>query len=94
MTTQNADPRRRLAALLPTSFGEWRAKGVDGFYDRDNLFDLIDGGAEVYRALNLRLAINRMIPKGPLGNKVKTKLKIYAGENHPHTAQKPIPLEI
>ncbi len=42
----------------------------------------------------LRLAINRMIPSGPLGNKVKTKLKIYAGEDHPHTAQKPIPLEI
>ena len=42
----------------------------------------------------LRLAITRMIPSGPLGNKIKTKLKIYAGENHPHTAQKPIPLEI
>ena len=42
----------------------------------------------------LRLAINRMIPSGALGNKVKTKLKIYAGENHPHTAQTPIPLEI
>ncbi len=42
----------------------------------------------------LRLAITRMIPSGPLGNKVKTKLKIYAGETHPHTAQKPIPLEI
>ncbi len=42
----------------------------------------------------LRLAINRMIPSGPLGNKIKTKLKIYAGEEHPHTAQKPIPLEI
>ena len=42
----------------------------------------------------LRLAINRMIPSGPLGNKVKTKLKIYKGENHPHAAQKPISLAI
>ena len=42
----------------------------------------------------LHLAITRMIPSGPLGNKVKTKLKIYAGENHPHKAQKPIALEI
>ena len=42
----------------------------------------------------LRLAINRMIPSGALGNKVKTKLKIYVGEQHPHTAQKPIPLDI
>ncbi|MBI5415269.1 MAG: 50S ribosomal protein L13 [Candidatus Omnitrophica bacterium] len=42
----------------------------------------------------LRLAITRMIPSGPLGNKVKTKLKIYAGDKHPHQAQKPIPLTI
>jgi len=42
----------------------------------------------------LQLAINRMIPSGPLGNQVKTKLKIYEGDKHPHQAQKPIPLEI
>lgn len=42
----------------------------------------------------LRLAVTRMIPKGALGNKMKTKLKIYAGDKHPHQAQKPIPLEI
>jgi len=42
----------------------------------------------------LRLAINRMIPSGPLGSQVKRKLKIYAGESHPHQAQKPIALEI
>src|SRR3989338_2771710 len=37
----------------------------------------------------LRLAINRMIPAGPLGNQVRTHLKIYAGDKHPHEAQKP-----
>ena len=42
----------------------------------------------------MKLAVNRMIPKGPLGNKMKTKLKVYAGDKHPHAAQKPIPLEI
>jgi len=42
----------------------------------------------------IQLAVNRMIPSGPLGNKIKTKLKIYAGDKHPHEAQKPIPLEI
>ena len=42
----------------------------------------------------LRLAVNRMIPKGPLGNKIKTKLKVYAGEKHSHQAQKPISLEV
>ncbi|MCB9748277.1 MAG: 50S ribosomal protein L13 [Candidatus Omnitrophica bacterium] len=42
----------------------------------------------------LEHAIYGMIPKGPLGNKIKTKLKIYAGEAHPHQAQKPISLEV
>ena len=42
----------------------------------------------------LELAVNRMIQKGPLGNKIRTKLKVYAGEAHPHQAQKPIALEI
>lgn len=42
----------------------------------------------------LRLAVTRMIPSGPLGNAMKIKLKIYAGDQHPHAAQKPIPLEI
>ena len=42
----------------------------------------------------IELAVKRMIPSGALGNKVLTKLKIYADENHPHQAQKPIPLEI
>ena len=42
----------------------------------------------------LRLAVTRMIPKGPLGNKVKTRLRIYVGDKHPHQAQKPIALEV
>lgn len=42
----------------------------------------------------IRLAVTRMIPSGALGNKVKTKLKIYAGDQHPHAAQKPEPLEV
>ena len=42
----------------------------------------------------LRLAVNRMIPSGALGNRIRRKLKIYKGDQHPHQAQKPIPLEI
>lgn len=37
----------------------------------------------------LRLAVRRMMPKGALGNKMLTKLKIYAGPDHPHAAQEP-----
>ena len=35
----------------------------------------------------LKLAVKRMLPGGVLGKKQLTKLKIYVGENHPHTAQ-------
>ncbi len=39
-------------------------------------------------------AVWGMLPKGPLGRKLYKNLKVYAGPNHPHTAQKPEKLEI
>ena len=37
----------------------------------------------------MRDAIRGMLPKGPLGNQMLTKLHVYAGAEHPHAAQKP-----
>lgn len=34
-------------------------------------------------------AVRGMVPKGPLGRQMFTKLKVYAGSEHPHAAQKP-----
>ena len=42
----------------------------------------------------LHLAIKRMIPQNKLGDKVLKKLRIYAGDKHPHQAQKPIVLNV
>ena len=42
----------------------------------------------------MRQAVKGMLPKGPLGRQMLRKLKIYAGTDHPHAAQKPAPLEI
>lgn len=42
----------------------------------------------------MKLAVQRMIPAGALGNKMETKLYVYAGDKHPHAAQKPITIEI
>ncbi|MGI6466747.1 MAG: 50S ribosomal protein L13 [Sphaerochaetaceae bacterium] len=39
-------------------------------------------------------ALKGMLPKGPLGYKMFTKVKVYADDKHPHAAQKPILLEI
>ena len=37
----------------------------------------------------LKLAVKRMLPGGVLGKKQLTKLKIYSGSEHPHSAQNP-----
>lgn len=42
----------------------------------------------------LELAVKGMLPKGPLGRQMFRKLKVYAGPEHPHTAQNPQILEI
>ncbi|MBN2490336.1 MAG: 50S ribosomal protein L13 [Planctomycetes bacterium] len=42
----------------------------------------------------IRLAVRRMLPKTRLGRHMLTKLKVYAGGEHPHTAQQPEPLEL
>ena len=39
-------------------------------------------------------AVQRMIPKGPLGRQVLRKLKVYAGAEHPHEAQQPEFLDV
>ena len=39
-------------------------------------------------------AVKGMLPKNRLGRKLIKKLKVYAGENHPHTAQKPEALSL
>ncbi len=42
----------------------------------------------------IRMAVKGMLPKNSLGRQMLRKLKIYAGPNHPHEAQKPLPLEL
>ena len=42
----------------------------------------------------LRRAVKGMLPRNRLARKQLTKLKIYAGPDHPHQAQKPQPMEL
>jgi large subunit ribosomal protein L13 len=39
-------------------------------------------------------AVKGMLPKNKLGRKMYGKLKVYAGPEHPHQAQQPVPFEI
>jgi large subunit ribosomal protein L13 len=42
----------------------------------------------------LEKAVERMVPRGPLGRKVMGNLRVYAGPEHPHAAQQPEPLDV
>jgi large subunit ribosomal protein L13 len=45
-------------------------------------------------ALILTEAVRRMLPKNKLATKMLSKLKVYAGDKHPHQAQSPQPKEL
>ena len=42
----------------------------------------------------LQYAVKGMLPRNPLGRKMFSKLRVFAGPEHPHDAQQPIPLDI
>lgn len=42
----------------------------------------------------IELAVKGMLPKNPLGRAMYSKLKVYAGAEHPHAAQQPLELVI
>jgi large subunit ribosomal protein L13 len=50
------------------------------------------GGRHPERAI--LKAVERMVPRGPLGREQMRHLKVYAGAAHPHDAQKPVRLDI
>ena len=39
-------------------------------------------------------AVKGMLPRGPLGRQMLSKLRVFAGPEHKHTAQQPIPLDV
>jgi len=66
----------------------YRASGYPGGLTETPLEELlVSKPAEAFR-----LAVKRMLPKTTLGRQMFSKLKAYAGPDHPHTAQKPEPL--
>lgn len=59
---------------------------------------LVETGARRMRATRpermVELAVSGMLPKTKLGKQMYRKLKVYAGEHHPHQAQKPVALAL
>jgi large subunit ribosomal protein L13 len=67
-----------------------RHSGYPGGLRTRTFQDMIDRRPEEI----IRLAVKGMMPRNRLARKQLTKLKVYAGPEHPHVAQKPQPLEI
>jgi large subunit ribosomal protein L13 len=70
-------------------------KRYDKFYKRNSGYQsgmTIETFDELQKRLPNRIiekSVKGMLPKGPLGRSLFTKLKVYPGETHPHSAQKP-----
>jgi large subunit ribosomal protein L13 len=68
----------------------YRHSGFPGGLSRRSVGELLERRPERV----IELAVRGMLPKSSLGRKQLKKLKVYAGPNHPHAAQKPQPFEI
>jgi large subunit ribosomal protein L13 len=66
-----------------------RHSGEPGGFRRETYGHLLQRKPE----LPIQKAVKGMLPKNTLGRELLTKLKVYAGPDHPHAAQKPEPLQ-
>ncbi|GAB2485125.1 large ribosomal subunit protein uL13 [Jatrophihabitans fulvus] len=79
-------------AVAPSKLGEprYRHSGYPGGLKQVTVGDLLDRRPERL----VELAVRGMLPKNSIGRAQLKKLKVYAGPDHPHAAQKPQPFEI
>jgi large subunit ribosomal protein L13 len=68
----------------------WRHSGYPGGIKSRTLAEMLDRRPEEV----IRKAVKGMLPRNRLARKQLTKLKVYAGPDHPHAAQKPQMMEI
>lgn len=80
----NADRVKLTGNKLDTKLYQ-RHSGIPGGFKEESYRSLLGRRPE----LAIRKAVAGMLPKGPLGRKLVTKLKIYSGPKHPHAAQRP-----
>ncbi|MFC0266958.1 50S ribosomal protein L13 [Kushneria aurantia] len=68
----------------------YRHTGYPGGLRSMNFEQMIDHAPERV----IEIAVKGMLPKGPLGRAMYSKLKVYAGSEHPHAAQQPQALNL
>ena len=79
-------------AVATRKLGEFRYRhsGYPGGLSKRTVGELLEKKPERV----IELAVRGMLPKNTLGRAQLKKLKVYAGPDHPHAAQKPQPFEI
>jgi len=55
----HANTLKNLGARIPKQFKSWTAEPKDRFYDGETIYSYIDGGAELYKAYNMRQCLSR-----------------------------------
>jgi large subunit ribosomal protein L13 len=85
----NADKVRVTGRKMDQKF-YYRYSGYPGGLSQISLRDQLARHPERV----LQAAIRGMLPKNKLGRQMIKKLKVYAGDEHPHQAQRPKPLEL
>lgn len=68
----------------------YRHSGFPGGLKERTLAEMLEKRPEEV----IRKAVKGMLPRNRLARKQLTKLKVYAGPDHPHTAQQPVQMEI
>jgi large subunit ribosomal protein L13 len=68
----------------------YRHSGYPGGLRSRTLDDMLERRPEEV----IRLAVKGMLPRTRLGRAQLRKLRVYAGPDHPHAAQKPAPMEV
>ncbi|HHH31674.1 MAG TPA: 50S ribosomal protein L13 [Polyangiaceae bacterium] len=80
----NAEKIKLTGNKLETKFYQ-RHSGIPGGFKEESYRHLLERKPEFV----IEKAVRGMLPKTRLGRKIRKKLKVYAGPNHPHAAQKP-----
>lgn len=86
----NAD-KVKLTGRKRTDKVYYRHTGYPGGIKSQTAEEILDGR---FPERVVEKAVERMIPKGPLGRAQIRKLKVYAGSDHPHEAQQPEVLDV
>lgn len=68
----------------------WRHSGYPGGIRSRTLAEMLERKPEDV----IRFAVKGMLPRNRLSRRQLTKLKVYAGPDHPHAAQQPEPMEV